>query len=95
MMTLFIMQKLSYITDFENWMHWVLYVSIIAFIWPPYFPPCYINWSFGVLASFVAWMNFIFILQRYDRVFSILNTLKSIESKNELRKNKTVLYCHY
>ncbi|XP_072018517.1 transient receptor potential cation channel subfamily A member 1-like isoform X2 [Amphiura filiformis] len=75
-------QPIAYVRTMESWLKWTLYVTVFNFIYPPAELPCDSNWAWGALAVFVTWMNFIFILQRFDffglYVAMFFTTLKSL-----------------
>ena len=66
------MQKLSYFGDMINLLEWSLYVTSLLFVVPFLFEMNTVwQWQCGAAAAFLAWFNFLLILQRYGLTHTV------------------------
>ncbi|XP_072034633.1 uncharacterized protein [Amphiura filiformis] len=74
--------RLQYWKRPDNYLHWAMFIVTFTFVFPPYLAPCDVHWVAGTIAVFVTWMNFIFVLNRFDffglYVTMFFTTLKSL-----------------
>ena len=60
--------RLSYVTDWVNWMEIALFICSIIFVWV-YNTECQCvldwQWSFGVVAVFVGWINLLVFISKF------------------------------
>jgi len=71
-------QTRKYLVDFINYVETVLYVAAFTFVLPVFNSTqsdVTLNWEFGCVALFIAWLNLLLFLQR------LLNTWYYLSSK--------------
>ncbi|XP_072032763.1 transient receptor potential cation channel subfamily A member 1-like [Amphiura filiformis] len=73
---------IAYFRRPEHLLHWSMFIPTFLFVFPPVLAPCAWHWAWGAVAVFVTWMNFIFVLNRFDffglYVTMFFTTLKSL-----------------
>ncbi|XP_072042762.1 transient receptor potential cation channel subfamily A member 1-like [Amphiura filiformis] len=70
---------IAYFRRLEHYLNWSMFIPTFFFALPPL---CDLQWACGAVAVFVTWMNFIFVLNRFDffglYVTMFFTTLKSL-----------------
>ncbi|XP_072042795.1 transient receptor potential cation channel subfamily A member 1-like [Amphiura filiformis] len=73
---------IAYFRRPEHYLNWSMFIPTFLFVLPSESGPCAWHWAWGTVAVFVTWMNFIFVLNRFDffglYVTMFFTTLKSL-----------------
>ncbi|XP_038622683.1 transient receptor potential cation channel subfamily A member 1 [Tachyglossus aculeatus] len=60
-------QRLSYLSDQNNWIEWLIYSTSLVFVSPLFLNvPADVQWQCGAIAVHMSWMNFLLYLQRFE-----------------------------
>lgn len=60
------MEKGDYRKDFENYIEWVVYVCALIYVVPAGSTKAEIQIATGVIATFLAWINFSLFLKQFS-----------------------------
>ena len=88
-----VFQKWKYLFSFYNVIVWVLVATTLTFLLSP--KRCLTAWRSGWIAVFLAWINFIMYLRRYNQIFDSKLIFGSLDADKLRRHNlNTVRYFH-